>query len=309
MRQWAEQHDYHATLASSSGVAGALSIPELASVSHPWVDLIDVDSQKWLDYSRSAGFPMSLVYGMEGRRLRKLEQRLAETSERLLVVSEAERELFRNFSRSAPIQAVGNGVDTLKFTPEQHDVTPFSCVFVGVLDYLPNSDAVTWFSNDVWPLVRERFPEAVFRIVGKNPTKDVLALNDLPGVEVVGPVPEVTPWLHRSSCVVVPLRIARGVQNKVLEAMACGRPIVCSTEPLKGLNVENGLQLLNADTAEEWVAAIDTVFTNVVRAEELGVAASAWVHLNHRWETCLEPLNDMLSRVGYQSDLEVEVGT
>ena len=92
-------------------------------------------------------------------------------------------------------------------------------MFVGVLNYLPNSDAVKWFSTTVWPQVRERFPDSTFRIVGRNPTAEVQALNDLPGVEVVGPVPDVRPWLHRSGCVVVPLRIARGVQNKVLEAI------------------------------------------------------------------------------------------
>lgn len=305
---WALQYDYTATLASSSGVARYLQVPSLADVLHPWIDLIDVDSQKWLDYADAARFPMSLVYRQEGLRLRELEKRLAEKSERMLVVSEAERDLFRKFAPSAPIQAIGNGVDTEYFMPVADEVTAFSCVFVGVLNYLPNSDAVRWFCDHVWPKVLTKYPQAVFRIVGKSPPPEVEALGQRDGVEVIGPVPDVRPWLRQSTAVVVPLRIARGVQNKVLEAMACGRPIVCSTEPLKGLDIESGLQLLQADDPHEWVQQIETVFTDSIRAQELGMAASAWVELNHRWESCLEPLNDLVCRTALRSDREVEVG-
>ena len=133
-----------------------------------------------------------------------------------------------------------------------------------------------------------------------------MALNELPGVEVVGPVPDVRPWLHQSECVVVPLRIARGVQNKVLEAMACGRPVVCSSSPLKGLNVDPGLQLLKADSVDEWVGGISEIFDDRCRAEELGMAASAWVELNHRWNACLEPLIEMIHA---EQRRPVEVGS
>ena len=293
VRQWAQQSNYLGAMASSSGIAKYVMSPVLEDVSKVWIDLIDVDSQKWLDYAASAKMPMSMIYGIEGRRLRKLEQHLAKNCQRLLVVSEAERQLFADFCPTAPIQAIGNGVDTDYFVPADRKVTSHSCVFVGVLDYLPNSDAVKWFSQTIWPEVRKKFPDAVFRIVGKNPTSEVLALNSLPGIEVVGPVPDVRPWLHRSSCVVVPLRIARGVQNKVLEAMACGRALVCSPSPLKGLAVEPGLHLLKADTTQEWIDSLTTVFDDVHRAEELGMAASAWVQINHRWKACLEPLAEL----------------
>lgn len=307
IRQWAMRTKYTATLSSSSGIAEYLRTPELGHIQHAWVDLIDVDSQKWLDYASAARFPMGWVYRTEGERLRELEIRLAQSSERMLVVSDAERSLFTGFCPEAPIQAIGNGVDTEYFAPMHVEPREHSCVFVGVLNYLPNSDAVTWFSRDVWPKVRQRYPNAEFRIVGKSPTREVLTLNDLPGVEVVGPVPDVRPYLHEAGCVVVPLRIARGVQNKVLEAMACGRPIVCSTEPLKGLAIEPGLQLLNADTTEEWVDQISKVFDDRCRADELGLAASAWVQLNHRWEACLEPLNEMVDTTYSEPEREIEV--
>lgn len=308
IRQWAMRTDYTSTLASSSGVAGCLQTPALSRVKHAWVDLIDVDSQKWIDYSGSARFPMSKVYELEGRRLRNLEKRLASSSERLLVVSEAERRLFDNFCPGAPIQAIGNGVDTEYFAPVNTAPKPRTCVFVGVLNYLPNSDAVKWFADNVWARVREKYPDAQFRIVGKSPTREVEALAEIPGIEVIGPVPDVRPWLNESACVVVPLRIARGVQNKVLEAMACGRPIVCSSEPLKGLAVEPGLQLMQADSIDEWVDSISSVFSDSCRAEELGMAASAWVQLNHRWESCLEPLNEIIDTTYSEPERGIEVG-
>lgn len=308
VRQWAQQSNYNGAMASSSGIAKYVMPPILQDVSKVWIDLIDVDSQKWIDYAASASVPMSVVYGTEGRRLRKLEQHLAETCDRLLVVSEAERQLFHDFCPTGPIQAIGNGVDTDYFVPADRKVTPRSCVFVGVLDYLPNSDAVKWFSQHIWSEVRKKFPDAVFRIVGKNPTPEVMALNDIPGIEVVGPVPDVRPWLHKSACVVVPLRIARGVQNKVLEAMACGRALVCSSSPLKGLAVEPGLHLLQADTVAEWVDALTTVFEDKYRTEELGMAASAWVQINHRWKACLEPLGELtlVDTEASSNELEVE---
>jgi sugar transferase (PEP-CTERM/EpsH1 system associated) len=305
IRAWGQDASYTAALASSSGIAKYIQKPQLMNVGRVWIDLIDVDSQKWLDYSAATAFPMSLIYGIEGRRLRKLECALAAKADRLLVVSEAERELFRQFCEDAPIQAIGNGVDTEYFYPVPSTLTPQSCVFVGVMSYLPNADAAEWFSNLVWPKVRERFPEAVFRIVGKNPTPDVQALGTLPGIAVVGSVPDVRPWINGSSCVVVPLRIARGVQNKVLEAMACGRPIVCSPAPLSGLAVEPGLHLMQADSIDQWVESIASVFDDKCRAEEFGMAASAWVQLNHRWQSCLEPLREMIDTE--YSDQEIEV--
>ena len=293
IRQWGMTAQYSAALASSSGIARYIQPPILTAAGRMWVDLIDVDSQKWLDYSASGSLPMSLIYGMEGRRLRSLENRLASDAERLLVVSDAERRLFLDFCPNAPIQTVGNGVDTEYFAPTGQKVHPHTCVFVGVLDYLPNSDAVCWFSRNVWPHVRQKFPTAEFRIVGRNPTSEVSSLNELPGVNVVGPVDDVRPWLNSSSCAVVPLRIARGVQNKVLEAMACGRPVVCAPAPLQGLNVEPGLHLLEAETPEEWCQQIQLVFEDETRSQELGMAAEAWVQLNHRWNACLEPLIEL----------------
>lgn len=306
IQAWNQDTQYDAAIASSSGVASYVLPPTLAA-SRVWIDLIDVDSQKWLDYSKASSWPMSAVYRREGQRLRNLESDLATQVDRMLVVTAAERELFESFCKTNIIQAVGNGVDTDYFAPSNTRTRPLSCVFVGVMDYRPNVDAVRWFVQQIWPALKSRYPQATFTIVGKSPAPEVVALEDVDGVTVTGAVDDVRPWLHESSCVVVPLRIARGVQNKVLEAMACGRPIVCSSAPLQGLDVEPGLQLLCADEVNEWVDSVAHVFDDEQRAQELGMAANAWVQMNHRWEACLEPVADLLDRHSLPAEPGIEV--
>jgi sugar transferase (PEP-CTERM/EpsH1 system associated) len=304
---WSESEEYDAVMASSSGIAGYLKRDYLTRPAQ-WVDLIDVDSQKWFDYSKAASFPMSLVYKLEGRRLRAVEKRLARRCDQLLVVSDAERDLFRSFCRTDKIKAVGNGVDSSYFAPARNiQVEDCSCVFVGVMNYKPNADAAIWFVRNVWSKIRERYPDAKFRIVGKSPTAEVQALAAVPGVEVTGSVPDVRPWLHRSTCAVVPLHIARGIQNKVLEAMACGRPVICSPAPLKGLAAEPGLHLLQADAAEEWVDAVSRVFADRNLQQELGMSGAAFVQLHHSWDHCLSPLDRMLEHQQKTRKSESEV--
>jgi len=307
IQAWNQDTVYDAAIASSSGIADYVLPPSQNTRGQVWIDLIDVDSQKWFDYSAASRWPMSTVYRCEGRRLRALESRIANQADRLLVVTDAERQLFHSFHPDAPVQAVGNGVDTEYFGPGSVKVEEHSCVFVGVMDYRPNVDAVCWFVGEVWPQLRSRFPNATFNIVGKSPASEVTALNAIDGVTVTGPVPDVRPWLHQATCVVVPLRIARGVQNKVLEAMACARPVVCSPAPLQGLAVEPGLQLLSAESADEWFDSVSNMFEDAGRAEELGVAANAWVQTNHRWDTCLQDMCELLQQPVASGSTELEV--
>ncbi len=310
VKKWRYEQTWDAVIASSSGVAGYLEEPCVNPGARRWVDLIDVDSQKWRDYSAAARFPMNLVYRTEAWQLRSLEKRLARSCERLLVVSDAEKDLFRSFCPTDRIQAIGNGVDAVHFAGcAQTPVTPKSCTFVGVMNYKPNADAVLWFADHVWPLILQKYPDARFRIVGKSPTEEVIALGKRPGIQVTGLVPDVRSWLHSSSCVVVPLQIARGVQNKVLEAMAAGRPVVCSPAPLKGLHAEPGLHLLKADGVEEWVRQISRLFEDSSLQQEIGMAAAAFVQLHHSWDQCLMPLEEFLAADQTAKEPERQVAT
>jgi glycosyltransferase involved in cell wall biosynthesis len=161
---------------------------------------------------------------------------------------------------------------------------------VGALDYFPNEDAAVWFAREVWPAVRAKFPQAEFRIVGRNPTAAVRALASIPGVNLVGQVPDVRPFVASAAVVVVPLRLARGVQNKVLEAMAMGKAVVAAPASLAALRTESGVHLLSASAPREWADAVCGLLSSPERRRELGAAARGYVEEHHHWERCLLPL-------------------
>jgi glycosyltransferase involved in cell wall biosynthesis len=172
------------------------------------------------------------------------------------------------------------------------------------MDYLPNVDGADWFCRDVWPAVRQRWPAATLALVGRNPAPKVQALAGVPGVEVVGGVPDVRPHVHRASVSVVPLRIARGIQNKVLEGLAMGKATVLTRPPLEGLATIPGEHLLVADTPDEWVACLTQLFEDPARRRQLGAAGRAYVAENHCWDRCLAPLAGLLGLAGQGSPRE-----
>src|SRR5262249_1111417 len=151
-------------------------------------------------------------------------------------------------------------------------------------------DGAVWFCREVWPEVLSRWPGARLSLVGRNPAAEVRALASVPGVEVVGPVPDTRPAVYRASVTVVPLRIARGVQNKVLESLGMAKATVTSPPPLDGLGAVPGRDLLVASSPAEWVTCLTSLFDDAARRKELGSAGRAYVEENHDWEVCLAPL-------------------
>jgi sugar transferase (PEP-CTERM/EpsH1 system associated) len=294
LRQWAQENRFDATVASASSVAVYAMQPWLRDVPAV-IDLMDVDSQKWLDYAAASHPPRSWVYRLEGRRLRALEQQLARWARAVLLVAQAEANLFRQVCPVGQAEAVTNGVDLDYFTPaDPAREEPGRCVFVGALDYLPNIDGAVWFCREVWPRVRQRWPEARLALVGRNPAAAVQALATVPGVTVVGPVADVRLEMARASATVVPLRIARGVQNKVLESLAMAKATVVSPPPLEGLRAAPEQHLLLARSPEEWVASLSRVFEASTLRRRLGAAGRAYTEQNHCWEGCLAPLARLL---------------
>lgn len=295
LRSWAGRTRFDATVASASSVAPYLMQPWLRDVPAV-IDLMDVDSQKWLDYASSSRPPRSWLYRLEGTRMRRLERELAGWARALLLVAEAEASLFRRVCTTGRVHAVTNGVDLDYFAPPTSAVAeePGRCVFVGAMDYVPNVDGAVWFCREVWPAVRRRWPEARLALVGRNPAPEVQALANTPGVEVAGSVPDVRPHVARASVTVVPLRIARGVQNKVLESLAMGKATVVSPAPLEGLRATPGEHLLLARSAAEWVEQLTGLFENPALRQRLGAAGRAYAEANHCWGSCLAPLTGLL---------------
>jgi sugar transferase (PEP-CTERM/EpsH1 system associated) len=257
------------------------------------IDLVDVDSQKWLDYAAAGRGPRAWLHRTEGRRLRRLEQGLPGWARAVTLVGEAEADLYRQFCAPGDVQAITNGVDLDYFRPGPEADGPVG-VFVGALDYLPNVDGAGWFCREVWPEVRRRRPDARFLLVGRRPAPAVRRLADLPGVELVGQVPDVRPHVVRASVAVVPLRIARGVQNKVLEALAMAKPTVASPQTLAGLKARPGTHLLRASSPAEWAQAVLRLFDDAALRHRLGAAGRRYVEENHCWDRCLAPFAPLL---------------
>ncbi|MCW2240893.1 TIGR03087 family PEP-CTERM/XrtA system glycosyltransferase [Azospirillum canadense] len=268
-------------------------------------DFVDVDSIKWAEYGRTGRWPKSWVYRREGVRLAQAERAAAAAADASLFVSNAEAALFRRMAPEAAhkVFAVPNGVDLEHFQPntlnDGASASPYEpggpvVVFVGAMDYWPNIDGVSWFVDRVWPAFRARHPSARFCIVGSNPTPRVRALGGAPGVTVTGRVPDVRPYLAHATVAVAPLRIARGIQNKVLEAMAMGMPVVSHPAAFEGLDAQPGHDLLLAETEDEFLGTLSRVMEDAALREALGRRARACVEAGYTWAGNLTTLDRLL---------------
>ncbi len=264
------------------------------------VDFVDVDSDKWAQYAKRKPWPQSWIYGRESRTLLAFERHAAAHAAASLLVSPAEAQLFRDLAPESAdrVHAVNNGVDLEFFAPDGDHPDPFGgdgldLVFTGAMDYWPNVDAVGWFAREVLPLLRREDPRFHFTIVGGNPSPRVTELAREPGVTVTGRVADVRPYLAHAALVVAPLRVARGIQNKVLEAMAMARPVVATPQALEGIDAAPGEELVVADGAAEFAAAVARLAGDPER-DAMGRRARARVTEHYGWEASLRPLDALL---------------
>ena len=270
------------------------------------VDFCDVDSAKWAQYAEQKSWPMNVLYRHEARQLLAYERQVAQASDAALFVSSEEAALFRQLApeSAASIGYFNNGVDTEYFSPERRYDNPFktktgagtgALVFTGAMDYWPNIDAVVWFSENVFPALRARYPTLQFYIVGARPAAAVLALASRNGVVVTGTVDDVRPFIAHGAIAVAPLRIARGIQNKVLEAMAMASAVVLSPQALEGIDAAPGSELLLADGADAFVATIGALLdAGSAAADAIGAAARRRVQERYSWSGNLAHLEERL---------------
>ena len=263
-------------------------------------DFVDVDSMKWTQYAARTRAPLSWLYGREGTRLLAYERAAAARSTAAFFVTDAETALFRRLAPECSQRArtLENGVDAGYFDPQASLPSPYPAgelpiVFTGAMDYRPNVDAVCWFAEQILPEIGERFPAAKFYVVGVRPAPAVRALR-ASGVIVTGGVPDVRPFLRHAALAVAPLRIARGVQNKVLEAMAMARAIVVSAEAANGIDATAGFEFEVAGTPREFAAKAVALLRDPTRAAVLGRAARSRVLKRYAWAANLAPVIDYL---------------
>lgn len=262
------------------------------------MDFVDIDSDKWRQYARSKAWPLSWLYRREGERLLDWERAVAARFDASLFVSAAEAADFRVLApeSAARVGHYNNGVDAEYFSPERDYPNPYpagvtAIVFTGAMDYWPNGDAVEWYAREVLPDLRAARPDLLFAIVGSRPSPQVRELADLPGVRVTGRVADVRPWLAHARVVVAPLRIARGIQNKVLEGMAMARTLVATPQALEGIDARVGEEVRRADSAaelaRETLAALED-------GPGLGAAARARVLQDFAWDRALARVDRLL---------------
>jgi len=295
MQRWVAQiaaaHSLQACVVFSSAMA-QYAQPLLCRVPM-LVDFVDVDSAKWTQYASTHRWPLSMLYRREGLRLLAYERAMAAQACCSYFVTPNETALFVSQAPECEgrVQAMGNGVDSDFFKPDCELARPFetteqAIVFTGAMDYWPNIDGVNWFVVDMLPRVMARFPRARFYIVGRSPSPQVRALAGK-HVVVTGTVPDVRPYLQHASAVVAPLRVARGIQNKILEAMAMQQPVVTvsSCADAIGATAEQGL--LRADTPDEFVQALQSLLESSCNKVALGRQARRYVEQECSWQAHL----------------------
>lgn len=285
-------------------VSGISHIPKI-------LDFCDMDSQKWLDYVRYKPFPLSVGYWLEGRKLERAERRLADQFDLCTTATGAELTTLRALGASTPSDWFPNGVDATYFAPVDRPHDPDTISFIGRMDYYPNQECMIEFCRNTLPLLRAQRPGIKLLIVGADPAAQVRRLSAIPGVTVTGTVPDVRPYVQRSAVSVAPLNIARGTQNKILEAMAMGVPVVTSRIAAGGVDAVVGEHILVGSDPGEYCQAILKVLADPGERQRLSLAGRARILSHHSWDSSMQRLDGIIQRAcnAYSSNAASEFVT
>ena len=271
------------------------------------MDFVDIDSDKWKQYCKTHKGIMSWVYAREARQLFKYEKQIAQQFNASLFVSQQEAQLFKKLypTVSEKVFGISNGVDTEYFSSSKAFVSPYKkhqkvLVFTGAMDYWANCDAVIWFAKKIYPALYQKDQNYRFYIVGSRPTEAVKALDAISGVMVTGRVEDVRPYIQYAQLAVAPLRIARGIQNKVLEAMSMGKAVVATPNAIEGIELPDNLKQTVSDTETGIRQHIIALADNNVR-ENIEKQSRQWIMEHYSWQSTLNPLLSILEGTKYES--------
>jgi sugar transferase (PEP-CTERM/EpsH1 system associated) len=261
------------------------------------LDFGDMDSQKWLEYANYKPFPLSLGYRLEGIKLVAEEKRLARAFDLCTATTRAEWQTLEDYRTGCATDWFPNGVDSDFFAPADAPYDPDAIAFVGRMDYYPNQDCMLEFCARPLPRLQARRPGVTLSIIGADPSPAIRKLAAWPGVTVTGSVPDVRPFIRGSALMVAPLAIARGTQNKILEAMAMGVPVVTSTAAAGGVDAIAGTHLLVADSVEDVVTATLSLMESPRRRAQFARAARERVLSNHAWDRSMRRLDGIIEQL------------
>lgn len=262
------------------------------------IDLVDVDSDKWTQYAAYTKFPFSAIYRREGRTLQAYERRVCEKASAVLLSTEREARIARRIAPAAHVHVLPNGVNTQYFTPSPEAAQDPAVIFTGDMSYFPNEEAVIFFAHQVLPLIRREIAAVRFLIVGRNPGRKVRELQKMEGVEVTGFVPDVRVWLAKAQVAVAPFTIAAGIQNKILEAMASGLPVVATARAAQGLSPRVGEMVYTGNTAETLAGQVVVLLRDASLAKRIGLDCRRTVTEDYNWDHALNWLLRLLEEPG-----------
>jgi len=313
--RWMEEETYDGIICFCSPMAGYIYRSPLASCLRSYktqarapplgarpvmlMDFVDLDSDKWAQYAQSSSFPMKLIYLLESRRLLEYAKKVNQAFDHSIFVSQQEADLFKKrYPNASNISVIPNGVDYRYFSPTNPAPSLPNCpvlLFTGAMDYHANVDGVLWFSNEIFPLIKRQVPNCEFFIVGSRPAPKVRELADREGIVVTGFVEDIRPYYEKATVCVIPLRLARGIQNKILEAMSMARPVVTTGKALEGIKAVPGRHVVVADSAPEFAKGVIELMGDPTRRVEMGQAARDFVIQNHDWAKNMRTLQEVLS--------------
>lgn len=260
------------------------------------LDFGDMDSQKWLEYAHYKPFPLSLGYWLEGRKMMAAEKGLAGKFDLCTATTRAEWETLSGYGAAKATDWFPNGVDAGFFRPDGEGYDADTLSFIGRMDYYPNQECMFDFCRNTLPLIQARRPAAKLIIVGADPSAAVRKLGQLRGVTVTGSVPDVRPYVRRSAAMVAPLNIARGTQNKILEAMAMGVPVVTSPAGAGGVDAEDGHHFLVADSPSAYAEACLRLMQDAGERERYAKSGRERMLSNHDWQASMYRLDAIVER-------------
>ena len=260
------------------------------------LDFGDMDSQKWLDYSTFKPRPLAYGYWLEGKKLWREEKRLAAQFTTSTCTTRAELDTLNELGTARATGWFPNGVDDKTFSPGDEPYDADGICFIGRMDYFPNQQGIIRFCDEVLPLLQSRRPATHLTIIGANPSRDVLGLAERAGVTVTGTVDDVRPYVRRAALSVAPLEIARGTQNKILESMSMGVPVVSSVIAARGVDAVPGEHILAAEQPEEFAGHVLGLLESREKREELAVAGRQRVLSNHNWASSMDVLDSIIEK-------------
>lgn len=276
------------------------------------MDFMDLDSLKWQQYAARKPWPLSLIYKRESKLLSAFESKVLDDFDASLFVSKEEKDLLHNNPElRSKVHVVSNGVDRAAYYPSGgpansqtankstevdlfNDGSPI-ILFTGVMDYFPNEDAVIWFADAVWPSLIQKYPLAKFVIAGMRPSRKVSELETRTGIEVTGYLDDILPYYQQADFLVAPFRVARGIQNKVMQAMACGLPVLASPEGATGINCVNNEHLVIASTSDDYLNAIELLTADAASYRRISQGGLELVAKQYSWDSENTKLEQILN--------------